>query len=388
MTARCYIEEESAKQALKQLRSAEGEHRQHPVYFIDEPTRHYVVDDHGCITQYNWHTEQADRGYLFSGGWRVHKLRERSAADRELGALDWKGVKRRLDAGDVLRGYLYDLDHGSVRGWSQTVVFHKRSPQVAEGKKSPVGKVMAQAIDQHRAAASANPTCGIECYPDDPRMAEVVDRLIDRINLLDLSVDELESARENTPLDAYELCAVNDQIEWLISLDESAKDDIRRALRTTPRPLPDPQWNAGWGWSWQLIVQSRGHPERIYGYFNSRDDALARLQKLRMAGRAVYVGEAESPKLFRKHHLPAGAQEEVAALLAGFDFNGDKATAEWHAGLRRTVNKIQEVLERRYHKLAMNGWAELIKSVLPGLVKLGAAGAALSVISSFVRNAK
>ena len=67
--------------------------------------QYYIIDGYGRISY---------SGIEPTGNWRVYGVARRWNGKPEL----WKDVKKRLDRGEKVVGYFYDIDHGTVRMWA------------------------------------------------------------------------------------------------------------------------------------------------------------------------------------------------------------------------------------------------------------------------------
>jgi hypothetical protein len=111
-------EAEDPKAFLKRVSAAQadqtGEHQAERCFHLEASEQSYVLDWHGCITHYDWHTEETGGVYVFSGQWKFKGLSDHYWSNH---CESWLGIRAKLMARQVQRGYVWDLDHGTVRRW-------------------------------------------------------------------------------------------------------------------------------------------------------------------------------------------------------------------------------------------------------------------------------
>ena len=112
-------EAENPKAFLKGLSAQQGEHVAPRCFHLDHGSSHFVLDWHGCITQYNHEKESTHRdgsAYRFSGQWRFLGMSFHHWANHYT---RWTDIRAKVLAGEAVRGYVWDHDHGSTRSWSR-----------------------------------------------------------------------------------------------------------------------------------------------------------------------------------------------------------------------------------------------------------------------------
>jgi hypothetical protein len=79
-------------------------------YYMSGRGQSYRLTDEGWI-------KRMDMPFTPSPSWTVVAVVQRWNAHPKYGINDWPALKRELDAGKTVTGYLYDRDHGSLRMW-------------------------------------------------------------------------------------------------------------------------------------------------------------------------------------------------------------------------------------------------------------------------------
>ena len=122
-TQRPRQEAEDPKSVLKHVGALEqghGEHKAEAKFMLVARGSNYVLDWHGCITQYNWRNEQSDNVYTFSGQWKFTGMSFHNWANHIVAP--WERIRNALVTGEKsnFQGYVWDVDHGTTRRWGGT----------------------------------------------------------------------------------------------------------------------------------------------------------------------------------------------------------------------------------------------------------------------------
>jgi hypothetical protein len=94
-------------------------------YEISQHGVYYAVSPDGQIGHYIG----ADRHPVFSGDWQVRGMTFHHWSNRPI---SWEEMKTRMTDGKDLYGYLWDIDHGTVRQWAKDKIFIY--PRVGQGE--------------------------------------------------------------------------------------------------------------------------------------------------------------------------------------------------------------------------------------------------------------
>jgi hypothetical protein len=101
-------------------------------YNIYDGREWYPLSLHGFIGRYDWGIRQ------LSGDWKIRGMTFHHWSRRPI---DWQTMRSRLDAGEALNGYLWDVDHGTTRRWGRKVKVYKvRVSESEESIKSMLGE--------------------------------------------------------------------------------------------------------------------------------------------------------------------------------------------------------------------------------------------------------
>lgn len=84
-------------------------------FTISDGSEYYSVTFDGHIGRVNWSP---------TGDWRVLGLSYHHNSNR---CVPWETIRSQLAAGEVLKGYLWDKDHGSTRRWGRKVTMWSNS---------------------------------------------------------------------------------------------------------------------------------------------------------------------------------------------------------------------------------------------------------------------
>jgi hypothetical protein len=84
-----------------------------PKYRLTDGTRWYWVKEDGGITQFGSRD--------FSGQWAVRGMTFHPWSKT---ITPWSAIRDRMDAGETIYGYLWDLDHGTARRWGGKVTMY------------------------------------------------------------------------------------------------------------------------------------------------------------------------------------------------------------------------------------------------------------------------